>query len=146
MADISFIGTTVAVVVGSPATFDAAGFAALSWAASIGQLVQFDPIGDSSADVTWTEIGEGRTKRVNGAKDGGVRKFTFAYAKLDAGQAIVRAQNNSQNKVSFRVTDSDGDVAYMTGVVANVVDLERSAGQYKGQTGELRVTSVTVRV
>lgn len=146
MPDISYIGTTVAVVAATPATFDAAGYAALTWTATVGGLVEWSTIGDESEDITWVELSDGRSKHVNGAKDGGSREFTYNYIKTDPGQIILRANSNNQTNVSIRITDSDGDVAYATGRIANVMDKQRTAGEYKGQTGQIRINSSTVRV
>jgi len=141
----NFIGATVAVVAALPATFNAAGYAALTWTGVIGQLVQFGELGDQSSDISVTTL-LGRTLHTNGALDGGEIAFTYVFVAADAGQVILRAQSNTNTGVSLRVTDPDGTVAYAAGVVANVRDPERVDGAYKGQSGVFRINTAAVRV
>lgn len=146
MADISYIGAAFAIVASTPATYDSAGYAALSWTASIGEVVSWGGTGDSHEDITVTEVTGGRTKHINGAKDGGAIPFTIKYAVADAGQVIMRTNNGTNTAVSVRITDPDGKIEYSTGVLANIKQMNREAGQYKGFSGEFRVNSVTVTV
>ena len=142
-AAISYIGATIGCVVGAPATVDAAGFGALTYVPS-GKIVSWGEVGDTAADIT-VETLEGRVEHVNGARDGGAIAFTFRH-DTDAGQAILKAQSNTNNEVSFKITDPDGQIAYFHGKVANVRDAAREASAYKGFTGEVRVNSATIRV
>jgi hypothetical protein len=140
----SYIGTAVAVVAASPATFDSAGYAALTWTAAVGNLVQWGEMGDQSEDIPVTTLA-GRTLHTNGARDGGEIPFTYVFGSTDAGQVILRANANTNNAVSVRVTDPDGQVSYATGVVGFIRDAERTASAYKGQTGAFRVNTAVVR-
>jgi len=141
---ISYIGATIACAVGTPATIDAAGFAALTLAA-IGKVASWGVIGDTSNDIP-VDLLDGRVEHVNGAKDGGAIPFTIRADSDSAGQGILKAQSNSNTEVSFKITDPDGEVSYFFGKVANVRDLERTSSNYKGFTGEVRVNSPTIRV
>ena len=141
----SYIGATVAVVAALPATYNAAGYAALTWTGIVGLLVQFGTLGDQSADIPVTTLA-GRALHTNGALDGGEVPFTYVFSAADAGQVILRAQSNSNTGVSVRVTDPDGTVQYISGVVANVADSERADGNFKGQSGVFRVNTAVVRV
>ena len=145
MADSSYIGATIACVASTPATVDSAGFAALTWTATIGNIVEWSEVGDSTASIDIPKL-SGRTTHVNGAKDGGEVSFTFQYEVADAGQVILRAQSNGTTTVSFRITDPDGKIVYFHGVVANVRDMARNSSNYKGMTGVIRVNSATVVV
>ena len=140
----SYIGATVAVVAALPATYNAAGFAALTWTGVVGSLVQFGPLGDTSSDIPVTTLA-GRTLHTNGALDGGEIGFTYVFIAADAGQVILRAQSGTNTGVSARVTDPNGVVSYVSGVIASVVDAERVDGNYKGQSGVFRVNTATVR-
>lgn len=141
---ISYIGSVIAAVVATPATIDAAGFAALTYV-PIGKIASWGAIGDTSNDIT-VDLLDGRVEHVNGAKDGGAVPFTIRADAPDAGQAILLAQSNSNTEVSFKITDPDGKIAYLFGKVANVQDQERSSSNYKGYTGEVRVNSPVIRV
>ena len=141
----SYIGTAVSVVAALPATYNAAGYAALTWTGVIGQLVQFGELGDQSSDINVTTLA-GRSLHTNGALDGGEVPFTYVFSAADAGQVILRANSNNNVGVSVRVTDPDGQVSYAAGVVSSVRDAERVDGNYKGQSGKLMINTATVRV
>lgn len=145
MAVISYIGATVAVVVGTPATFDTAGFAAVGSYIIAGQIVTWGATGDVTEDVNVTTLA-GRTYHTNGAKDGGAIDFGLQYELADAGQVIIRAQNNGNNDVCVKITDPDGKIEYSVGRMANVRQMDRVAGSYKGMTGVFRVNSAVVTV
>lgn len=141
-AAISYIGAVIGAVVATPATVDAAGFGALTYV-TIGKIATWGEVGDTSGDVA-IDLLEGRIEHVNGAKDGGEIPFAFR-SDNDAGQTLLRNNNNTNNEVSFKITDPDGQIAYFYGKVANVRDNERSSSSYKGQTGVVRVNSATIR-
>ncbi len=144
MADLNYCGTTLAVVVATPATIDVAGFAALSWTATVGGLVEIDEVGDTSQAIPISYM-NGRTSYVNGAVEGGEITGTYSWETSDAGQVILRANQNNNTAISWRITDPDGRIAYGSGVVGPVRDLARNSGAYKGQTFTLRVRTATVR-
>lgn len=128
---ISFIGTVLEIVSGSPATEDASGYEGLSYT-EVGKVVSIGELGDTSEDIAFDLLKPGRRTHVNGVKDLGEIPVVVEYDKADAGQDVVRAANNSNTTHSFKVTDADGDSYYFQGLIANVRDLERSASQYKG--------------
>ncbi|MDP2051927.1 MAG: hypothetical protein Q8K33_24205 [Cypionkella sp.] len=142
-AAISYIGAVIAVSVATPATVDASGFNALTYT-TVGKIASFGSVGDSSADIS-IELLDGRTEHVNGVKDGGAIPFTVR-SDIDAGQTLLVNNSNNNVDLSFKITDSDGKIAYFYGKIANVKDNERAPGSYKGLTGEVRVNSATVRV
>jgi hypothetical protein len=142
MADLNYCGATLAVVAATPATIDVAGFAALSWTASITGLVDISEVGDSSADIPIPYL-NGRVSHVNGAVDGGEITITFAWETSDPGQVILRNNQNNNVQCSFRLTD--GRIAYFSGVVGSVRDVARDNASYKAQTAVIRVRTATVR-
>ncbi|QBX34590.1 hypothetical protein E4191_07605 [Paracoccus liaowanqingii] len=144
MALITYIGALVSVSAGPPATVDAAGFAAKTYS-TVGKITEWGETGDQSEDVTETTL-EGRTYHANGALDGGSIPFTFLIDGVDAGQTLLRTANNTNDEVSARITDPDGQIIYYHGKVANLRDRARNASTIKGLTGEFRVNSATVRV
>lgn len=144
MAAISNIGVLLGVSVASPATVDAAGFGALTYT-NVGALISIGETGDESEDISIPLVA-GRTLHVNGAKDGGSRDFAYQYEIADAGQVLLRANNNNNTDVSFRITDADGKIEYFYGRIANLKMNERTSSTYKGQTGQLRVNSNVITV
>lgn len=141
---ITYIGGVIAVSAGAPATVDAAGFAGKTYSV-VGKITEWGEVGDQSEDVTETTLA-GRTYHANGALDGGSVPFTILIDGPDAGQTILKTANNSNDEVSVRITDPDGQIAYYHGKVASLRDRARNASTMKGMTGEFRVNSATVRV
>lgn len=142
---ISFIGSTLSIVSGLPATEDQSGYTTLSFV-EIGEVVSFGELGDESEDISFDLLKPGRKTHVNGVKDLGEIAVTIEYKRSDAGQIIVRAANNGNTTHSFVVTDSDGDDYYFYGLVANLKDLERTASQYKGANFVIRGQSGVTKV
>lgn len=144
MALITYIGAVIAVSAGAPATIDAAGFASKTYSV-VGKITEWGEIGDQSEDVTETTLA-GRTFHANGALDGGPVTYTILIDGVDAGQTLLRTANNTNDEVSCRVTDPDGQITYFHGKVASLRDRARNASTMKGMTGEFRVNSATIRV
>jgi hypothetical protein len=141
---ISYIGATIGIVASSPATIDSSGFGALSYT-TIGEVVSWGAVGDQTDNISIPLL-NGRVKHVNGAADGGEIAWTVRYEAADGGQVILNAQNNTQTNCSIKITDPDGKIAYTQGLVANVKDMDRATGNYKGLTGVFRVNTPTIRV
>ncbi len=139
---ISYIGCIIAVSISAPATYDNAGFSALSYT-PIGKIVSWGPIGDTHENISIPLLA-GRVEHVNGAADGGESQFTIRF-DTDAGQTILINNSGTNNQLSFKITDPDTKVAYHAGIVANVQDMERSNGAYKGITGVTRINTATIR-
>lgn len=144
MPSISYIGAAIAVVASQPATYDAAGYGALTYQ-TVGKIASWGAAGDTSEDITVSLL-EGRVEHVNGALDGGAQPFTLRYDAADAGQVVLRANANNNVECAFRITDPDGEIIYFSGKVANLRDIERTPSNYKGMEGEIRVNTGTVRV
>lgn len=142
---ISFIGSTLSIVAGTPATEDQAGYEALSYT-EVGKIVSIGELGDTSEDISFDLLKPGRKTHVNGVKDIGEVPIVLETDTADAGQVILEAANNGNVTHSFRVTDSDGEDVYFQGLVANMRDNERTASNYKGKSGVLRGQSGITRV
>jgi len=145
MASISYIGSTLNMVAGTPATEDQSGYEALSYV-EIGKVVSFGPLGDTSEDISFTLLKTGRTKHVNGAKDLGEVAVTVEFDRADSGMTLLEAANNSNTNQSFKVTDTDGDDHYFQGIIANLTDPERTASTYKGKNFVVRGNTAIVLV
>lgn len=144
MAFTTYIGAVIAASAAMPATVDGAGFAALTYT-TVGKITEWGEVGDTAEDVAETTL-LGRTYHANGALDGGAVPFTILIDGADAGQTILKTKNNTNDEVSVKITDPDGQVTYFHGKVANMRDRQRTASTMKGMTGEFRVNSATIRV
>lgn len=143
----SYIGATLSIFVGAPATYDAAGFAALSWSATLGKIASIGQIGDESEAISVPTL-EGRTYIMNGSVSGGEIPISFLYdpAGGSAAVAIINANKDTNNVVSLRIIDPDSKVTYLTGYLANFKDNERGPSSAKGYNFVCRATGAPIRV
>lgn len=120
---VSPIGTFASVKAGLPATFDAAGFAALfdGTETEIGLLEDFTIPQSSSTVETFNDIKAGDVIKVPTFSDAGDADLTTAHVIDDDGQAILIAHHNGNNKtepVSIMLSHSDGSKTYYAGKVS----------------------------
>lgn len=134
---ITYIGSTLSGVSGSPATEDVAGYEALSLV-EVGKVISIGEVGDTSEDVTFDLLKTGRRSHVNGVKDLGEIAVAIEFDGSDAGQTMIEAANNTNTTHSFAITDADGYTYYFQGLVANFRYTERTASTYKGATFVIR--------
>lgn len=137
---ISYIGSTLSLVSGTPATEDQAGYELLTFV-EVGKVVSVGEVRDSSEDINFNLLKSGRTTHVNGAKDMGEIEVVIEYDSADAGYALLVAANNGNTSHSFRIQDTDSNDRYFYGLVANLGDPAREASAYKGKLFTIRPQS-----
>lgn len=140
---ISYIGSTVSLVSGLPATFDDTGYGALTFVL-INGVVDVGEIGDQQNDIAIDTL-VGRVEHVNGSSDLGEIAVSYSFIAADAGQVLVRAAAGNNTGHSFKIVDADNKIAYFHGIIANVRDRARSSSEYKGETFVIRGNSAVVR-
>ena len=120
-ADVfSPIGTTISIVGGYPATFDAAGYAAETYT----QIAIVENVGlpESSATVeTFNDLETGEIIKIVTFIDAGQFTFDTCDAPSEDGQAIVLDYHNGSNArlpVSIKVAHSNGDTRYLSGKIS----------------------------
>lgn len=121
MSDIfSSVGTVVSVDDAAPATYDATGFAALTWAAC-GELAELPSFGSESALATHTPLATGIVAKRRGSINYGSVTLTMAVASTDTGQAVLETKADSaagsDALVSVKVELVDGSIQYFTAQV-----------------------------
>jgi hypothetical protein len=121
MSDIfSSVGTVVSVDDTAPATYDATGFAALTWA-ECGELAELPSFGSESALATHTPLATGIVAKRRGSINYGSVTLTMAVASTDTGQAVLETKADSaagsDALVSVKVELVDGSIQYFTAQV-----------------------------
>lgn len=110
-------GTTLAISATAPATFNQAGFSALSFT-NIGEVTQIDGnIGRQYNLVTHMPLASRGTVKKKGSFNSGSMNVPLALDRDDAGQILAQAALLSDNDYSFRLTDQGGDILYCRGIV-----------------------------
>lgn len=113
------LGTTISVVLGEPATYDAAGFALLTYA-EVGEVSDIAEFGGETEIVTHTPVKTGVVNKLAGPTDYGSMSIQFARVFAEAGQDAMKAGTgagaNAGKVHSFEVAYADGGTEYFTGI------------------------------
>lgn len=121
MSDIvSSVGTIVSVSATAPATYDATGFAALTWSAC-GELSDLPAFGAEAALATHTPLGTGIVAKRRGSLNYGSVTLAMASSFADTGQGVLKtageAPAGSDAQVSVKVALVTGEIQYFTAQV-----------------------------
>ena len=110
-------GSALAISVATPATFDATGYAALTFT-EIGQIEKIGALGAAFAKVEFTPL-KGPKQKHKGSVDYGSLQPSLAHDDADAGQTLLRtAGADATSKLySFKVTLADGAKRFFQGRV-----------------------------
>lgn len=129
MSDVvSSVGTIVSVSASAPATYDATGFAALTWSAC-GELADLPAFGAEAALATHTPLKTGIVAKRRGSLNYGSVTLTMALSEVDAGQGILQTKGSAaagqSASVSVKVALVNGDIQYFT---AQVMSFKTNVG------------------
>lgn len=117
MTQSASVGTCVSVSASLPATFDAAGYAALTYT-QVGELESIGEINVNHATVTFQNLCSGKTSTLKGAEEPISVAIGVAIDRDDAGQTIMTTARKSLTaKVAIKISEANGDVVYMHGFV-----------------------------
>jgi hypothetical protein len=121
MSDIvSSVGTVVSVSTSAPATYNATGFGALTWA-TCGELAELPSFGAEAALATHTPLATGIVAKRRGSLNYGSVALTMAVSDDDAGQTILQdaaeAAAGTDALVSVKVVLVNGEIQYFTAQV-----------------------------
>jgi hypothetical protein len=121
MSDIvSSVGTVVSVSTTSPATYDAAGFGALTFSAC-GELAELPSFGAEAALATHTPLATGIVAKRRGSLNYGSVALTMAVSDADTGQTVLQdaaeAAAGTDAQVSVKVVLVNGEIQYFTAQV-----------------------------
>ena len=145
MAIQTSAGTTLIIVSGLPATFDQAGYEALTYA-TIGEITEIPAFGSVFNLVTHSPLGERRVVKRNGSVNDGNLTLNFAADASDAGQIAAKAAANSDTEVSVKITYPDGEDDYFTGLVMSFQVNAGGVDSIKSDSIVLELTTATVNV
>jgi hypothetical protein len=113
------IGATLAFASGAPATFDSAGYGAMSFT-TVSHLVSLPEIGTSDATIAAPDLTSGYTQTLKGASTGKAGTVMVRdEGDSDAGQAAVQTASATTAENSFKLTYANGSIIYITGPVMN---------------------------
>lgn len=148
MSKMTSTGITVGIVDALPATYDAAGYAALTYT-NIGELNTIPAFGPTVAVVESNPLATGVTEKFKGFTNYGSVALAADYDDEDAGQAVVSAAVEGASKLnrhSFKLTYPTGAVRYWAGKAFSYTEEPGSANSMVGCTMNVEIETPIVRV
>ena len=112
-------GATFGIVASSPATYDAAGFGALTFE-NVGEIVSLGEHGATYALVTHSPLDKRRVQKFKGSVNDGSMPLALGMDIADAGQAVLVGGADGANvdtEHSVEVVYQDGSIEYFTCIV-----------------------------
>lgn len=106
-------GTKLYVSASAPATYNSAGFGALSWT-EVGEITDFGEWGKEYNLVTHNPVGSRQTIKRKGSYNNGAATLSMARVPSDAGQTLLIAASDSDSSYSFKVVFQDNTGQYFS--------------------------------
>jgi hypothetical protein len=124
---------------------DAAGMAALTWV-EVGEVETLGEFGDEASTVTFASIGDGRVRKLKGARDAGTMEITVGRDPRDAGQIAMKAAERTKFQYAMRVTAADAPDENDTDSVYYFLALVSSARDNYGENDNVVRTTFAVQI
>lgn len=118
MAVQALAGSSIAISAGRPTTWDAAGYAALTYSV-IGEVTDMPAIGRVYSPVNHNPVAERSTVQLKGSYTEGNATISLAVDPDDAGQTLAQTASESDAQYSFKITRQDGSIQYFSALVAS---------------------------
>lgn len=109
-------GTTLKISASAPATFNVAGYSALTFTA-VGEITDLGEFGREFTLVTHNPVGSRGTQKFKGSFNEGTMNLSLGLDTDDAGQVLMKAASLSDGPYSFEVTTQNGDTYYFQAMV-----------------------------
>lgn len=142
-AAISNLGTTIGISASAPATYDAAGYAAVSYTV-IGEVTDIGELGIVSDLITHQPIADGVKYKFKGGKDYGGIALKMAKAPSDAGQVLLTAAAAASGDYTFHITTPDNRDYYFTGKAMSLKSMIGAVNQIVQLSADVQITNPIV--
>lgn len=145
MAVQTSAGSTLSISSTLPATYDAAGYDALTWLV-VGEVTDIGEFGAEYNLVTHTPVGSRQVKKYKGSFNNGSIQVQMARDVDNAGQTALIAASKSDASHAFKVTLQDLTKIYFTGMVMSYKTSVGSVDQITGANATIEIDSEIVEV
>ena len=145
MAIMTSAGSTLAIATGSPATYDATGFTALTYVV-VGEVTDIGEVGREYAVVNHSPVGSRIIRKLKGSYNNGSMNIQMARDTSNAGQTAMRAALLSDADFSFKITLQDLSKIHFVGKVTSFKVSVGSVDQITGSTCMVEVNGDIVEV
>lgn len=129
-------GSIFKISAGVPATFNAAGYQALSYTL-VGEITDFGEFGREYSLVTHNPVNNRSTQKFKGSFNEGAMTLQLGLDTDDAGQILCKQAVNSDNNYAVEVTTQNGDKYYFQ---CQVMSFKVGIGSVN------QITSATIQV
>lgn len=109
-------GTTIKVSASAPATFNAAGYGALTFT-TVGEVTDLGEFGREFTLVTHNPVGSRGTQKFKGSFNEGTINLSLGLDTDDAGQILMKTASLDDAAYSFEVTTQNGDSYFFQAMV-----------------------------
>lgn len=140
MAISTAAGTTLGISVAAPATFNAAGYEALTFV-TIGEITDAGSHGRVYQVPTANVLAERSTRKVKGTYDEGTKSLQLLIDHEDAGQEMLREALDSDDVYTFAVGYPDGSFDYFQALVTSFQTQASSPDSFISGTVDLALTT-----
>jgi hypothetical protein len=136
----SSAGSTIKISAGTPATFNSAGYAALTLT-TIGEVVDGGEFGREYNLITHNPLATRGTTKLKGSFDEGSITLQLGLDTDDAGQILAKSASLSDADYSFEVATQNGDKYYFQAKVMSFKVGVGSVDQVTTATIQVEITS-----
>ena len=137
--------TTLQISAGVPATFNQAGYAALSFT-TVGEITNFGEFGREFTLVTHNPVATRGTQKLKGAFNEGTMNLTLGLDTDDAGQVLMKAAALSDSLYAFKITVAGGDVYYYQGLTMMFKVGLNDVNSVQSATATIKITTSSTGV
>lgn len=103
-------GAVLSISAARPVTFDAAGYGDTDLTfTAVGEIEDHGSHGVQAQVITFTNVADAIVQKLKGSKDYGQKNLVLGHVPSDAGQVILAAAAESQNRYSAKITYPLGD-------------------------------------
>jgi hypothetical protein len=150
-------GTKVYIGAALPAKtadFVAADFTSQTWV-EIGSKESIGSFGDTSAEVTFDDIGKGRTQKLKGTRNAGNLELVCGIDATDPGQTALRAAELTPYDYAFKIEFSDkpatgaspkNSIRYFIGKVMSAAEALEAANNVMKLNATIGINSNIVKI
>ena len=135
------IGTCLFVAAAAPATYDKAGFDALTWI-EVGEVTDFGEVGGERSVSTHIPVKTGEVNKRGGSIDYGQMAVTYGKDLTDVGQIALDAAVTANTTHSVKILDADGvNYEAFTTIVTSFKTARGDASAIIGGTSNFDITA-----
>lgn len=145
MAVMTSAGSTLSIATGSPTTYDAAGFTALTYVV-VGEITDLGELGKEFNVVNHSPVGSRAIKKFKGSYNNGSMAIQMARDTSNLGQVAMAAALESDADYSFTITLQDLTKVHFVGKLVSFKLAIGSVDQITGSNCTIEISGDIVEI